>query len=334
MSRNEDPAVIDLCELISRRTGKDVICFTDQNPDFGKLFQIHQPESETADIRELESKPRQSYSNVILFEIIENYEDADAHAILEKSWDLLREKGRLFVVAANEEAYRHDLQINIINRKQLKRRLEYFGKPELMKDQPFKWLMMKMVNRKSSKTSEKLLSSAKRYRVVSNLCKGRVIEFGCGQGELTNEIHSRKIDITGIDISRKKIDSAREKFPDIPFYQHDATQPPFADSSFDTVLLPEILEHLTEDQGDRLLKSAWRILKPGGRLIVSVPNEACIPHPNHIRRFSRKSLKRMLKPFGSPQLVVEQPYKWLIMWIDKKKSACLPSSTDPHNDSY
>jgi 2-polyprenyl-3-methyl-5-hydroxy-6-metoxy-1,4-benzoquinol methylase len=160
-------------------------------------------------------------------------------------------------------------------------------------------------------------SRIERYRVTSRLCRGDVVEFGCGDGELAKAIHDRGCAVTGVDKNEAKIARAREKYPYIRFIQSDVQHLDLRDADFDTALIAEVLEHVTDDVGMDMLRRAWSLLRPGGRLIVSVPNEDAIPHPNHIRRFDRQSLELTLRPFGVPNLCVDQPFKWLMMHVTK-----------------
>jgi ubiquinone/menaquinone biosynthesis C-methylase UbiE len=126
--------------------------------------------------------------------------------------------------------------------------------------------------------------------------------------------------VVGVEKNASKIAQARKNCPGIEFVRQDVLKLPFACESFDTVALPEILEHVSESVGDRMLETAWRFLKPGGRLVVSVPNENCVPSRTHVRQFSRKSLAAILSRFGKPYLETRQPYKWLIMYVEKISS--------------
>jgi predicted SAM-dependent methyltransferase len=57
------------------------------------------------------------------------------------------------------------------------------------------------------------------------------------------------------------------------FVIHDIALPlPFADASFDGCLLSHILEHFDAQEGLRLMKEAYRVLAPGGVVLVSVPD--------------------------------------------------------------
>jgi 2-polyprenyl-3-methyl-5-hydroxy-6-metoxy-1,4-benzoquinol methylase len=163
----------------------------------------------------------------------------------------------------------------------------------------------------------KSVEKEKRLKIMARLCHGKVLEFGCGNGTSSAVIRNHGL-VVGVDINGEKINEAKQNYSDISFIQSDVLNLAFSPETFDTVVLPEILEHVSEEAGDRMLKIAWKLLKQSGRLIVSVPNDNCIPHINHIRQFKKRSLHSILQKYGEPKLVIEQPYKWLMMYVDKK----------------
>lgn len=91
----------------------------------------------------------------------------------------------------------------------------------------------------------------------------RVLDAGCGEGVLVDEFATR-LSIEGVD----------------PNYSSDRvrsgslTALPFEDGSFDRALCLDVLEHLTFEEQPRALAELHRILRPGGELLVSVPNLA------------------------------------------------------------
>ena len=91
----------------------------------------------------------------------------------------------------------------------------------------------------------------------------RVLDAGCGEGVLVEEYASR-LDITGVDANYS---SARVTHGLI-------TALPFPDASFDRALCLDVLEHLAYEEQPRALAELFRILRPGGELLVSVPNLA------------------------------------------------------------
>jgi 2-polyprenyl-3-methyl-5-hydroxy-6-metoxy-1,4-benzoquinol methylase len=308
-------AMQDLCEYLSRRFGREAVFFIDRNETFEAAIKNFMPGAIIRNIEAIGDLDKQEFSNVILMEVLENLESRLGNEILDKSWKILKKKGNLIVVVPNEDIYQHKNQIRQLNQNELKKILRRFGRPKLMKEQPFKWLAMYV---RKNPVKEKNKTVAKRIEVTAELCRGKVIEFGCGRGLLTKKVHDQGLEIIGVDICGKKIIEARSKFPNIEFIQADVLELHLSMDSFDTVLLPEILEHVPEDTGNTMLNMAWDILKPGGRLIVSVPNNQCIPSLNHIRLFTRDSLSTLLENFGKPNIVTEQPYKWLMMYVDKE----------------
>jgi len=121
----------------------------------------------------------------------------------------------------------------------------------------------------------------------------------------------------GIDLNREKIQAARNYYPEITFRKSDIRDLGADDEAFDTVVIAEVLEHVEEESGAAMLATAWRLLKPGGRLVVSVPNENYVPHANHVREFTRSSLRDLLKHLGKPRTITTQHLKWLMMVVEK-----------------
>lgn len=96
---------------------------------------------------------------------------------------------------------------------------------------------------------------------VTTYAKGRVLDIGCGNKPYEQMFTGRITEYIGCDIvqsSEKKVDVISE-----------ATNIPLPDASFDTVFSTQTLEHVAEHQ--KLLNEAFRLLKPGGHIIVSAP---------------------------------------------------------------
>jgi len=103
--------------------------------------------------------------------------------------------------------------------------------------------------------------------------RGSVLDIGCGQGLLLKKVRllaSPGSFFTGIDISGKLCAMARINNPDAIIVQGDAESLPFKDSSFDIILMTEVVEHLLDYA--KALYEVRRVLKRGGVFIVSVPN--------------------------------------------------------------
>ena len=98
-----------------------------------------------------------------------------------------------------------------------------------------------------------------------------VLDVACGSGVVTREIAKvvgRKINPSGLDISAGMIEVARSITPDIDWRVGDAMALPYADNQFDRVVCQFGLMFFP----DRVqsLKEMIRVLKPGGRIAVSV----------------------------------------------------------------
>lgn len=96
----------------------------------------------------------------------------------------------------------------------------------------------------------------------------RCLDVGCGGGFFTNELAQRGADVTGIDYSPYGIQFASSRYPDLDLRQLSALDLyRFAAESFDVVTLLDTIEHISDHK--RLLNGVLRVLKPGGKLVIS-----------------------------------------------------------------
>ena len=101
----------------------------------------------------------------------------------------------------------------------------------------------------------------------------RVLDVGCGSGYLLGEVSRHTADLSGVDIAESRIGKAKSRLAALgataDLRQGTAETLPFDDASFDVVFCSEVLEHLPEPGAG--LAEIRRVLKPGGRTILSVP---------------------------------------------------------------
>lgn len=100
-----------------------------------------------------------------------------------------------------------------------------------------------------------------------------LLDVGCGDGVFTRALATaaRIDEVHGIDTMPGRLDSAAAH--DIRLQQGDLNERfDYADETFDIVVSNQVIEHLYDT--DSFLSESWRVLKPGGLLIVSTENAA------------------------------------------------------------
>jgi SAM-dependent methyltransferase len=101
---------------------------------------------------------------------------------------------------------------------------------------------------------------------VGEVSPGRVLEVGCGWGELAARIAAElDAEVVAVDLSPRMVELAREQGIDARVA--DAQQLPFADGEFDCVTANWMLYHVPDL--DRALGEMARVLRPGGRLVAA-----------------------------------------------------------------
>jgi len=103
----------------------------------------------------------------------------------------------------------------------------------------------------------------------------RILDVGCGTGQLTAEIAQFGAEVVGIDSSPEMIASARKNFPQVTFEVADVTALTYADE-FDVVVSNATL-HWVRDQPSAIA-SIGRALKRGGRLIFEMGGRGNLRH--------------------------------------------------------
>jgi len=102
---------------------------------------------------------------------------------------------------------------------------------------------------------------------LSSMPRGKVLDLGCGHGD-----YSKRLQEIGFEVVAGDIDISRFRYRgEIDFRICDITKMlPFTDACCDYVVLMEVVEHLRNPYS--VMAEINRVLKPGGRLIISTPN--------------------------------------------------------------
>ncbi len=98
-----------------------------------------------------------------------------------------------------------------------------------------------------------------------------LLEVGFGRGEMLYHFACRGADVAGIDYSKDALEIARstlEAFPDADLRVADCKNLPFESDSFDRVYSGDVLEHQNIEDGAMMLREMYRVLHPGGFMLV------------------------------------------------------------------
>jgi len=135
---------------------------------------------------------------------------------------------------------------------------------------------------------QRLLSA---YYLAKNYIDGDVLELGCGEGRGIDVILKKSKTFTAIDKIKDAVDALSAKYPKHNFLSK--LFPPMGyieDKSFDTIISFQVIEHIEDDE--LFLNEIFRILRPGGKAIITTPNikMTLTRNPWHIREYTSKEL--------------------------------------------
>lgn len=124
---------------------------------------------------------------------------------------------------------------------------------------------------------------------------GRVLDVGCGLGYVVELCRLWGIECEGIEGSQDAINEARDRGVGLIQYNLASTAPfPFPDMSFTTILLSEVVEHLSRPVAQRVLQECFRCLVLGGTLIIFTPSryeKTQSREPDHINLYTPTGMK-------------------------------------------
>jgi ubiquinone/menaquinone biosynthesis C-methylase UbiE len=122
---------------------------------------------------------------------------------------------------------------------------------------------------------DRFISYWRLFYVDSYLKKSsRVADLGCGDGDILKKLHEKKdfALAVGADLLVNESDDKN-----IRFIRCDISELPLDDASFDCVLMLAILEHLDLVKVEKVLNEVQRVLRPGGKLLMTSPTPLSKP---------------------------------------------------------
>ncbi len=133
----------------------------------------------------------------------------------------------------------------------------------------------------------------KAYYVAQDMVSGNLLEIGCGEGRGVELLAPKSSAYTAVDKIAEVVSQLSAKFPQGSFIESNIPPLPFEDNSFDSVVSFQVIEHIKEDA--TYLKEIYRVLKPGGKALISTPNikMTLSRNPWHIREYTADELKKL-----------------------------------------
>jgi len=152
-----------------------------------------------------------------------------------------------------------------------------------------------------------------RYRFAAQTVRGlTVLDVACGAGFGLDMLRQAGAAAIGVDYDAGALLEVRRRQPAARLLRGDGACLPLKDASIDLVVSFETIEHVPD--ASALVHDIRRVLKPGGRLVLSTPNRTFGPperhtgNPFHVREFSADELRDTLcAAFDDVQLYGQRP---------------------------
>jgi len=138
-------------------------------------------------------------------------------------------------------------------------------------------------------TRKENFQNKRRKKFTMQFVEGNIIlEIGAAEGWMTKELVKKSEIVVSCDIALSYLIRAKSTGINAEFMRIDAHSLPFANNSFDCIVMTEVLEHLYSPY--RALEEIHRVLTPNGILVLSTPNNMTLT--NFLRHLINKGVKK------------------------------------------
>jgi len=143
----------------------------------------------------------------------------------------------------------------------------------------------------------------KYYIVTEKAKKGKILDIGCGVGDFLHTMEQRAWEATGVEPSEEAKAIAKKRIKAEVLSSEE--QENLADDSFDVITMWHVLEHV--DALRWQIQQLYRLCKPGGRIIIALPNYksydgqyykaewAAYDVPRHLNHFNKETLIKIFE---------------------------------------
>lgn len=167
-----------------------------------------------------------------------------------------------------------------------------------------------------------------------------VLELGCGTGIPVARTLAERFAVTGVDLSARHVEMARQNVPNATFMQADMTALDLPPGCFDAVAAFYSITHVPREEHPALLRNIARWLRPGGLFVASMGfrstedayEENWLGVPMYFSHFDGASNRRLVEESGLRLLTAreetadEDGVSVTFLWV----VACVPTLQDEH----
>ncbi len=154
----------------------------------------------------------------------------------------------------------------------------------------------------------------------------RILDVGCGDGfhlRLLLEYGNKTWSLEGVDLDRRAVEAAERSGITVHYGSIDVLD--LSEDHYDLIFMIQTIEHV--ERPDEVLRSVFRLLKPGGRLVIVTDNTGSIDFglfkrkywggyhfPRHLNLFNKSSLTKLAKKVGfsmAEMTTIVSPVNWV-----------------------
>jgi 2-polyprenyl-3-methyl-5-hydroxy-6-metoxy-1,4-benzoquinol methylase len=130
------------------------------------------------------------------------------------------------------------------------------------------WAYYMMETSRAEKTINYILSDFQ----IKDTENSKVLDIGCGYGSLIVVLKQFFQEVYGIEIESERVEWAQKRTPSAEIICGSATTLPWQDEYFELILSTDVLEHIPYKEQQMVASELMRVLKPGGKAYLELPN--------------------------------------------------------------